>query len=179
MAFEDLNDPENTVIIYSQGYGDNRAVEAAETAFQKVNNVNYDLSGTNTVYLRIISGQNEITLDEIGKLNDMIQSKTNNHSNIILSVEEKEIASDLEIIMIFTNLGDTFNERDFSYFLGQNKKDVSTLPIYFMTDEFSQQEIAQTISFLSDLYSSIGGDRLKIQGFQFTDVKVNSLEPVF
>lgn len=178
-VFQEFRDPKNSTIIYSNGYGENRAVQAAETVFEKVKNGNYDISGTKTIYLQITSGENEITIDEIGKINDILQSKLGSGVNIIISVEEKNISSDLEIIVIFTNLVNPISDLDFNNFMGQNDKEVSTLPVYFIADEYTQEEIAQTISFLSDLYTSIGGDRLKIKGFQCIDVKVNSLEPVF
>lgn len=177
--FQKLADPQNSTIIYSNGYGKDRALQASEAVFQKIKNGNYDVSKTRTIYLQITSGENEISLDELGKINDILQDKLGVDPNIIISVEDKKIASDLEIIVIFTNLVNPISDHDFKYFLGGHKKEVATLPVYFIAEEYTQEEMAETLSFLSDLYTSIGGDKLKIKGFQCIDVKVNSFEPVF
>src|SRR5690606_17249483 len=48
------------------------------------------ISGAKNVLLLIVSGSNEITIDEIGEINDHIQTEAGHSANIIMGVGEDE-----------------------------------------------------------------------------------------
>lgn len=70
--------------------GDNRAKEAIVTALDSPLLNDNKISGAKNVLLLIVSGSNEITIDEIGEINDHIQSEAGHNANIIMGVGEDE-----------------------------------------------------------------------------------------
>jgi len=70
--------------------GDNRAKEAIATALDSPLLNDNKISGAKNVLLLIVSGSNEITIDEIGEINDYIQSEAGHSANIIMGVGEDE-----------------------------------------------------------------------------------------
>ncbi|UPT71634.1 MAG: cell division protein FtsZ [Flavobacterium sp. JAD_PAG50586_2] len=70
--------------------GDNRAKEAIITALDSPLLNDNKISGAKNVLLLIVSGSNEITIDEIGEINDHIQSEAGHNANIIMGVGEDE-----------------------------------------------------------------------------------------
>ena len=70
--------------------GENRAKEAIATALDSPLLNDNKISGAKNVLLLIVSGSNEITIDEIGEINDYIQSEAGHSANIIMGVGEDE-----------------------------------------------------------------------------------------
>jgi cell division protein FtsZ len=70
--------------------GDNRAKEAIISALDSPLLNDNKISGAKNVLLLIVSGSNEITIDEIGEINDHIQSEAGYNANIIMGVGEDE-----------------------------------------------------------------------------------------
>ncbi|TBX69571.1 cell division protein FtsZ [Flavobacterium silvisoli] len=70
--------------------GDNRAKEAIISALDSPLLNDNKISGAKNVLLLIVSGTNEITIDEIGEINDHIQSEAGYNANIIMGVGEDE-----------------------------------------------------------------------------------------
>jgi len=74
--------------------GDNRAKEAIVAALDSPLLNDNKISGAKNVLLLIVSGTNEITIDEIGEINDHIQSEAGHNANIIMGVGEDETLGD-------------------------------------------------------------------------------------
>jgi len=70
--------------------GDNRAKEAIISALDSPLLNDNKISGAKNVLLLIVSGSSEITIDEIGEINDHIQSEAGHNANIIMGVGEDE-----------------------------------------------------------------------------------------
>jgi cell division protein FtsZ len=70
--------------------GDNRAKEAIITALDSPLLNDNKITGAKNVLLLIVSGSNEITIDEIGEINDHIQTEAGFNANIIMGVGEDE-----------------------------------------------------------------------------------------
>jgi len=173
--YRKLKDPRFSTHLFSKKGGKNRATKAITEIFEKVIIGGYDLSDTKCVLLNIASGNDEITIDEIGEINDEIQNRIKG-TNIIMSVQEKDISNDIEIQIIITSLEFDNEKIEPEKLFDLNLHSTTTLPLYLLEDEYSSDEISEMISFLSDLYQDIGGDELKIRGFQSKLVKIN-LEP--
>lgn len=75
--------------------GANRSLEAISKALDSPLLNDNKITGAKNVLLLIVSGSEEITIDEIGEINDYIQSEAKTNVNIIMGVGEDE------------NLGDT------------------------------------------------------------------------
>jgi cell division protein FtsZ len=74
--------------------GDNRAKDAIVSALDSPLLNDNKISGAKNVLLLIVSGNQEITIDEIGEINDHIQSEAGFNANIIMGVGEDESLGD-------------------------------------------------------------------------------------
>ena len=74
--------------------GENRAKEAIIAALDSPLLNDNKITGSKNVLLLIVSGTNEITIDEIGEINDHIQNEAGNNANIIMGVGEDETLGD-------------------------------------------------------------------------------------
>ncbi|MEO0046282.1 MAG: Cell division protein FtsZ [Bacteroidota bacterium] len=74
--------------------GENRAKDAIISALDSPLLNDNKITGAKNVLLLIVSGNNEITIDEIGEINDYIQSEAGNNANIIMGVGEDETLGD-------------------------------------------------------------------------------------
>ncbi len=74
----------------STATGGSRAQEAIVNALDSPLLNDNKITGAKNVLLLIVSGTEEITLDEIGEINDHIQSEAGNNANIIMGVGDDE-----------------------------------------------------------------------------------------
>lgn len=74
----------------STSSGSSRASEAIRTALDSPLLNDNKISGAKNVLLLIVSGSKEITIDEIGEINDHIQQEAGHSANIIMGVGEDE-----------------------------------------------------------------------------------------
>jgi len=83
--------------------GANRANEAIFKALDSPLLNDNKITGAKNVLLLIISGTEEITIDEIGEINEHIQSEAGNGANIIMGVgEDESIGGDVSVTIIAT-----------------------------------------------------------------------------
>ena len=80
--------------------GENRAKEAIISALDSPLLNDNKITGAKNVLLLIVSGSNEITIDEIGEINDHIQVEAGHNANIIMGVGEDETLGDAIAVTI-------------------------------------------------------------------------------
>ncbi|WP_366186816.1 cell division protein FtsZ [Flavobacterium ovatum] len=80
--------------------GENRAKEAIVSALDSPLLNDNKITGAKNVLLLIVSGTNEITLDEIGEINDHIQTEAGFNANIIMGVGEDDTLGDAIAVTI-------------------------------------------------------------------------------
>ena len=80
--------------------GDNRAKDAIIAALDSPLLNDNKINGAKNVLLLIVSGTSEITIDEIGEINDHIQTEAGNNANIIMGVGEDESLCDAIAVTI-------------------------------------------------------------------------------
>lgn len=80
--------------------GDNRAKDAIISALDSPLLNDNKITGAKNVLLLIVSGTNEITIDEIGEINDHIQTEAGFNANIIMGVGEDETLGDAVAVTI-------------------------------------------------------------------------------
>ncbi|MEL1245738.1 cell division protein FtsZ [Flavobacterium sp. DGU11] len=80
--------------------GDNRAKDAIIDALDSPLLNDNKITGAKNVLLLIVSGTSEITIDEIGEINDHIQSEAGHNANIIMGVGEDESLGDAVAVTI-------------------------------------------------------------------------------
>ena len=65
------------------------------------------LNEAKNVLLLIVSGSDEITIDEIGEINEYVQKETGNTANIIMGVgEDKELGNNISVTVIATGFAE-------------------------------------------------------------------------
>ncbi|MGC6422713.1 MAG: cell division protein FtsZ [Flavobacteriaceae bacterium] len=83
--------------------GANRAQDAIVKALDSPLLNDNKITGCRNVLLLIVSGTEEITIDEIGEINDFIQSEAGNNANIIMGVgEDPSLSSSIAVTIIAT-----------------------------------------------------------------------------
>ena len=86
--------------------GSNRAQEAIVKALDSPLLNDNKITGCKNVLLLIVSGSEEITIDEIGEINDYIQSEAGNHTNIIMGVgDDASLGNEVSVTVIATGFG--------------------------------------------------------------------------
>jgi cell division protein FtsZ len=85
-----LSNSGSAIMGSSTATGDNRAKDAIISALDSPLLDDNKISGAKNVLLLIVSGSSEITIDEIGEINDHIQSEAGHGANIIMGVGEDE-----------------------------------------------------------------------------------------
>ena len=91
----------------STASGSNRANEAVMRALDSPLLNDNKIEGSKNVLLLIVSGVEEITIDEIGEINEYIQNETGNSANIIMGVgEDLDLGNKISVTVIATGFGD-------------------------------------------------------------------------
>ncbi|TEW75020.1 cell division protein FtsZ [Gramella jeungdoensis] len=80
--------------------GANRSLEAISKALDSPLLNDNKITGAKNVLLLIVSGAEEITIDEIGEINDYIQSEAKTNVNIIMGVGEDENLGDAVAVTV-------------------------------------------------------------------------------
>ena len=105
--------------------GSNRANEAVIKALDSPLLNDNKIEGSKNVLLLIVSGAEEITIDEIGEINEYIQNETGNSANIIMGVgEDLELGNNISVTVIATGFGD---EKQNSLVSSETKKVIYSL----------------------------------------------------
>ena len=101
-----LKDSGTAIMGSGSASGENRAQDAIINALDSPLLNDNKISGCKNVLLLIVSGSEEITIDEIGSINDYIQEEAGNKANIIMGVgEDENIGSSIAVTIIATGFG--------------------------------------------------------------------------
>ena len=83
--------------------GENKAKDAINAALDSPLLNNNKITGAQNVLLLIVSGENEVTMDEIGIINEHIQFEAGNHANIIMGVgEDLSLGDKISVTVVAT-----------------------------------------------------------------------------
>ena len=87
--------------------GSNRANDAIIKALDSPLLNDNKIDGSTNVLLLIVSGSDEITIDEIGEINEYVQKETGNTANIIMGVgEDQELGNNISVTVIATGFAE-------------------------------------------------------------------------
>ncbi|MDB4255133.1 cell division protein FtsZ [Flavobacteriaceae bacterium] len=146
--------------------GSNRAQEAIVKALDSPLLNDNKITGCKNVLLLIVSGSDEITIDEIGEINDFIQAEAGNHTNIIMGVgEDESLGNEVSVTVIATGFG---QEQQNEISNTEAKKIIHTLE--------ADQKITHDLSdenLLSGLTNSSENNDLERQNIQAIPNKIN------
>lgn len=105
--------------------GESRAKEAVSQALDSPLLNDNKIKGAKNVLLLIVSGTDEIKLDEIGEINDYIQYEAGNNTNIIMGVGENELLENSISVTIIATGFDIDQQREIAN--AEPKKIIHTL----------------------------------------------------
>ncbi|MDB3927313.1 cell division protein FtsZ [Flavobacteriaceae bacterium] len=98
-----LSNSGNAIMGSSTAAGTKRSIEAISSALDSPLLNDNRITGAKNVLLLIVSGKEEITIDEIGLINDYIQEKAGYGANIIMGVgEDLNLESSISVTVIAT-----------------------------------------------------------------------------
>ena len=98
-----LSDSGTAIMGSATASGDNRAKEAIIAALDSPLLDDNKITGAKNVLLLIVSGTSEITIDEIGEINDHIQTEAGFNANIIMGVgDDESLGDDIAVTIIAT-----------------------------------------------------------------------------
>jgi len=92
--------------------GANRAKEGIISALDSPLLNDNKITGAKNVLLLIVSGSDEITIDEIGEINEFIQNEAGNNANIIMGVGEDETLGESISVTIIATGFDVEQQRE-------------------------------------------------------------------
>ncbi len=136
--------------------GGNRAQEAIEKAMDSPLLNDNKITGAKNVLLLIVSGTEEITLDEIGEINDHIQAEAGHGANIIMGVgDDEELGEGISVTIIATG----FDADQQHQITNTEKKKI----IHTLEDE---QKAVHDLSPKSSGSSTVPKRKLNLEGFE-------------
>ena len=124
--------------------GANRAQESIVKALDSPLLNDNKITGCKNVLLLIVSGEEEITIDEIGEINDFIQTEAGNNTNIIMGVgEDPALGSSISVTIIATGFN---SEQQHQIVNTEAKKIIHTLEEEQpLVQDLTQTEVPQSI----------------------------------
>ena len=98
-----LSNSGNAIMGSAVAAGSKRSIEAISSALDSPLLNDNRITGAKNVLLLIVSGKEEITIDEIGLINDYIQERAGHSANIIMGIgEDSKLESSISVTVIAT-----------------------------------------------------------------------------
>ena len=124
----------------AEATGQERADKAIKQALDSPLLNDNKINGANNVLLLIVSGDEEVTLDEIGEINDYIQEQAGNNANIIMGVgDEESLGEAISVTVIATGF---HQEQQDELVNTEQKKIIHTLE----DDQKAEQDLTSSSS---------------------------------
>ena len=98
-----LSDSGTAIMGSASASGESRASEAIMKALDSPLLNDNHIKGAKNVLLLIVSGKEEITIDEIGEINDHIQNEAGGSANIIMGIgEDEDLGEEIAVTIVAT-----------------------------------------------------------------------------
>jgi len=138
-----LSNSGNAIMGSALASGENRAKEAVIAALDSPLLDDNKITGAKNVLLLIVSGTSEITIDEIGEINDYIQTEAGFNANIVMGVgEDESLGDEISVTIIATG----FNAE-------QQNQIVNTEPKKIIHTLGNDQKLVQDLSTYKEIPS--------------------------
>jgi cell division protein FtsZ len=130
--------------------GPNRAITAVETALDSPLLNDNDIEGARYILLNITSGKDEITMDEMGQINEYVQNKAGQTADIILGMGHDESLGEKISVTIIATGFKTNNQK--------NKQQPATKVVYDLSgkvkDETNNRLVEEKVNPLEPVLKS-------------------------
>ena len=141
----------NAIMGSAGSSGEKRAIKAVSNALDSPLLNDNSIRGAKNVLLLILSGSSEVTIDEIGLINDYIQDTAGNNVNIIMGIgEDQSMVEEISVTVIAT--GFDINQQDEIIHVDPKKKIHYLDEEREVTEEFNEEK--NKTSFQFDFASS-------------------------
>ena len=138
----------------ASSFGENRAYDAITKALDSPLLNDNKITGAKNVLLLIVSGNEEITIDEIAEINDYIQDQSGNVANIIMGVgEDLELEDSISVTVIATG------------FNADQQNEISNTEPEKIIHKLEEENLFSNIDELSESFE----DELKVNDDQLDD----------
>ena len=129
--------------------GEKRALKAVSNALDSPLLNDNRIDGAQNVLLLIVSGSTEVTIDEIGIINDYIQEKAGNNANIIMGIgDDPNLIDDITVTIIAT--GFDMKQQDEILHIEPKKTIFNLDDESEITEEFKDKKTELQYEFSSD-----------------------------
>ena len=129
----------NAIMGSAGSSGDKRAIKAVSNALDSPLLNDNSIRGAKNVLLLILSGSSEVTIDEIGLINDYIQETAGNNVNIIMGIgEDQSMVEEISVTVIAT--GFDINQQDEIIHVDPKKKIHYLDEEREVTEEFNEEK---------------------------------------
>ena len=144
--------------------GSNRAEESVVKALDSPLLNDNKINGCKNVLLLIVSGEDEITIDEIGEINDFIQSEAGNNTNIIMGIgEDKNLKQGISVTIIATGFN---SDQQHEIVNTEAKKIIHTLE----EDQSFTQDLTDTKDSLNNNVINDPEEKINNQSYNVNDL---------
>lgn len=161
---------------FGEASGDNRAREAAEKAISSPMLEDIDLAGVKGILVNITTGLG-LTIGEFDEVGSVVRELVNDNVTVVVgTVIDPAMQDSIRVTVIVTGLdGETQSQQDpirrqhkainYMDFKGDSiyTEDVRQVKLV-ASESVSDEELAELIVHLSNVYISVGGDELIVQG---------------
>ena len=136
----------NAIMGSAGSSGEKRAIKAVSNALDSPLLNDNSIRGAKNVLLLILSGSSEVTIDEIGLINDYIQETAGNNVNIIMGIgEDQSMVEEISVTVIAT--GFDINQQDEIIHVDPKKKIHYLQEEREVTEEFNEEKNKTTFQF--------------------------------
>jgi len=160
--------------------GDNRAIRAAEAALESPLLNDSHIEGARYILLNIVSGTEEVTMDEVADINDFIQAQAGQTADIIMGIgNDPELGSSVSVTVIATGFKinevvtgkPSRNDDRVVFNLGETEKVTVT-----STNEVPAPRMEETVAEVKDSMEPVLIVRDEIRPVELVHTLVNPIE---
>lgn len=160
--------------------GDNRAIRAAEAALESPLLNDSHIEGARYILLNIVSGTEEVTMDEVADINDFIQAQAGQTADIIMGIgNDPELGSSVSVTVIATGFKinevvtgkPSRNDGRVVFNLGETEKVTVT-----STNEVPAPRMEETVAEVKDFMEPVLIVRDEIRPVELVHTLVNPIE---
>ena len=173
----------NAIMGSAGSSGEKRAIKAVSNALDSPLLNDNSIRGAKNVLLLILSGSSEVTIDEIGLINDYIQETAGNNVNIIMGIgEDQSMVEEISVTVIAT--GFDINQQDEIIHVDPKKKIHYLDDEREVTEEFKEEKNKTPFQFdfassEIDFKNTHFQNNVQTEKEEFSKINLNDLEVEF
>ena len=168
-----LSDSGTAITGSAYGEGPNRAEDAISKALDSPLLNDNKITGAKNVLLLIVSGKNEITMDEIAIINEYIQNEAGNHAHIIMGIGENLEEEDKIMVMVVA----TGFKQEQNLITSSSKKRKSLDDLYVpKINKINNKNTGDKIRYVLDDEDNTEKKKINLMNKKYSSININILK---